>query len=297
MNANDILLKELFLFFHIEKCGGTSLLASSRRRKGLRHCDILTSNTSGNIASVTDFSKSLSLYKSCDFITGHCLYPGLITDYKNIAHSRGYKPVTITSIRNPMDRLLSDYAHARRRGEVMNLDNFLRIPFKQNYICNFWGKGNPETALERLNKIDYVIKIEDLEEFIYFINTNHEIKLTNAAHSNASKIDELPDDLTVEGGVRASKYSISEENYRFITENNIKDTQLLENINFWSPAAKHDAKALTEIDAADTKQTWAWLYRNLVYKPLMQRRLGIVILKRNSIPHSIDSDIDYMWAE
>lgn len=131
----------LIIFVHVEKCGGTSLLSSSRRRKGLKHCDIISSKKFGNVASESDFGRSLGMYRNCDFITGHCLYPKYLAEYKNIAISKGYKPIVITSIRNPVDRLLSDYAHARRRGEVLGLDQFIDIPFKKNYICNFWGGG------------------------------------------------------------------------------------------------------------------------------------------------------------
>lgn len=287
----------LFMFFHVEKCGGTSLLSSSRRRKGLKHCDIISSKKLGNVASVRDFRRSLAMYTDCDFITGHCLYPGHIDEYKNIASSKGYWPITITSIRDPVERLLSDYAHARRMGEIIGLDQFIEIPFKKNYLCNFWGRGDIGSAQRRLNGIDYVVNIRDFGRFVYYVNVNYGLQLLPASHRNSSSTEQLPKDLVVEGGVRMGKYSIDEDIHNKIYEYNESDQILLRRIKCWVPDEGVLEGSSREVGAGNTKQVWGWLYRNLWYKPRMQRAFGYLYEKRNSAPHQLDEDVDYMWGD
>lgn len=287
----------LFIFVHMEKCGGTSLLASSRRRNGLKHCDIISSKKLGNVADASDFARSLAIYPNCDFITGHCLYPDLLEKYKRVALDRGLKPIVITSTRNPVDRLLSDYAHSRRRGELMGLGQFIEISFKKNYICNFWGNGSSEVALKQLNGIDYVVNVKEFDEFVRFVNLQYELKLLRAVHSNPSKIEDFPEDLMVGEGVRIGKYSIDQTVYDKILEYNKDDLELLNKINHWMPESGDASPSMLELDVAKTKQIWAWLYRNLWYKPRMQRSFGRLYEKRNSVPHRLDDDVEYMWRE
>lgn len=287
----------VFIFLHVEKCGGTSLLYSSRRRNGLKHCDIISSRRLGNVASVSDFQRSLLLYENCDFITGHCLYPEYIEQYKDVVRSKGKEPVVITSIRNPVERLLSDYAHARRLGEKMVLSQFINIPFKKNYICNFWGSGVYSTALERINSIDYVVNIDSFEDFVCFVNTKYRLKLCRASHRNSSKAEDLPKDLLLSDGISVGKYTIDQDVYNKIISYNDNDIRLLKNIEYWTQGESDLGSAPLGIDVSMTKQLWAWIYRNLFYKLKMQRRFGLIYEKRNSVPHCNDEDINYMWEE
>ena len=287
----------VFIFLHIEKCGGTSLLSSSRLRNGLKHCDIISSRKLGNVASVSDFERSLIMYRNCDFITGHCLYPEYIEQYKDVVRLKGKEPVVITTIRNPVDRLLSDYAPARRLGEKMGLSQFIEIPCKKNYICNFWGGGVYSPALERINSIDYVVNIDSIEEFVRFINTKYRLKLGRASHRNSSKAEGLPKDLLLSDGVSVGKYTIDQDVYNKIISYNQNDIRLLENIEYWTQCVSDFDDTGLDIGVSMTKQLWAWLYRNLWYKLKMQRSFGRIYERRNSIPHCDDEDINHMWEE
>ncbi|MEM7745945.1 MAG: hypothetical protein AAF409_19780 [Pseudomonadota bacterium] len=295
MSAGAQSSRYLVVFIHIEKCGGTSLLASSRRRAGLRHCDIISSADLGNVATPRDFRRSLSLYRNCDFITGHCLHPAEIAGYREAAEKGGREPVFITSIRDPITRLLSDYAHARRRGETMGLQEFAAIPFKQNYICNFWGDGDSDTALARLSGIDHVIRVQDFEAFVPFANRRYELGLLDAVLSNQSEVEHFPDDLKITDGFRIGKYLIDPDVHASILQANARDQDLLGRLPYWTADASSAADEGSEVDVTKTKPIYSWLYRNFWYKPLMQRRLGEVYERRNSIPHPPDAGLDYMW--
>lgn len=142
-----------------------------------------------------------------------------------------------------------------------------------------------------------MIRVGDFEEFVRFVNMNYKLGLCLAAHSNSSRVEDLPSDLVLDGGVSVGKYSIDQDIYNKILEYNQDDIKLLKRINYWTPDASDSTSTVVEIDIVKTKQVWAWLYRNLWYKPRMQQSIGRLHEKRNGVPHRLDEDVNFMWGD
>ncbi len=284
------------LFFHVEKCGGTSLLSGSRMRTGLKHCDVISSARNGNVISTNAFSRSAWLYPNADFFTGHCMRPGLKDAYLGILEGRFDRTISITCLRRPIDRILSDYAHAARRGEQLKLAEFARISYKRNYLISFLGEGDKIRASEFLDQLDFVLRAEEINGFVEYLNTQYGFGFIENIRTNEGNVDEAPSCLRVSGGVQVGKYQISKADAQLLAELNEDDLQLYQSTRFWENNSLAQAGTTQKrVKQNATHDLIGRLYRNLIYKPAMQHTFGYVYEQRNAIPHDPDAPFSRMW--
>jgi hypothetical protein len=272
------------LFYHVEKCGGTSLISSSRMRPGFLHCDLVIKDRQANAASSDDLARALKYYPKADFISGHCLNPMRAKDYSDvIASCRGRRAVHIALLREPQARLLSDYTHdLERRGSNASLDDYLETGWKQNYLCRFFGEGDLDPAASVLRSFDLVADVASEGAVIARLAEDHEIELLPPAHVNSARAGLSPE-LSVEGGVSIGRYRVSEAHARRLRDVTALDQALLAKIDLLPPEAqgRTEKPKLAEDATRSGRARW---YRNLVYKPLGCRRFGETALPRNAKP-------------
>lgn len=140
----------MFLFVHIEKCGGTTLsdMLSLNFPRYLR----VTKNNYGGNDSRNDltseqFKRLLRYYPSG--IGGHCIRP------YNIEYS---KPVSyITFFRNPLERYISHMNHNIEGGYSKTFSEFINKDYYQNFMTKkLAGNDDFVTACRYLDKFDFI---------------------------------------------------------------------------------------------------------------------------------------------
>ena len=167
------------IFFHIPKCGGTTFcnilhnLNTIKKKKSYRISGTTTSFEKSKSA-YDNFrnNKKQILCKNYDFIYGHFQYS--LKDYFK-------KYLSITVIRDPIDRCISHYNMMVRRRIIEESftieDCFKENLIPKNIITNIFSckdskkskidNENFEVAINTLmNDIDYVYKTEDINNLI-----------------------------------------------------------------------------------------------------------------------------------
>ncbi|SDH87165.1 MULTISPECIES: sulfotransferase family 2 domain-containing protein [Winogradskyella] len=144
----------MFLFTHIEKCGGTSfneVLSLTYPR--YFH---VTKNKYGGNETRNDLT-SIQYHKIMNYcpqgIGGHSVRPY----FDFLPQSK-----RITFFRDPLERYLSQYNHMAERGWVTSIDDFLEINFYSNFITKKISGVDGD--------INYAITLLDNYEFIGDVN-------------------------------------------------------------------------------------------------------------------------------
>jgi len=276
----------LAIFPHVEKCGGTSVIAASRRRRALRHCDLVPSDRMANRASARDFGAALRAYRRLDFVSGHCIAPASLAEFRQMAIDAGYAHVvTVTVLRPPIERLLSDYVHdVTRRSSHLSLSDFIQIGWKQNYYIRFFGDGEPAEARRALDALDIVDVSGGDRLRSELPRAGFAFAARDATRSNVFEATPPPD-LCVEDGVAVGKYRVAPSDYEEMVRLNSDDITLFSNISRSGDMAHEEATGLMPtISERESRPMSQRLYRNLVYKPLFARRAGMTLLPRNAAP-------------
>lgn len=290
--------KRLAIFLHVEKCGGTSLITMSRRRRVLGHCDLVMKNPRTNRATEKDFELALQAYPRLDFISGHCIDPADVPEFKSIALNRGYDDVyAFTVLRNPLARCLSDYVHDfSRRESMLSFESYLQIQWKQNYLVRFFGESNPRQATDALNSLDLVDTEGGIRAQQFLAANGFDFAALESPRSNVFE-GTPPPCLKQADGMKLGKYSISKSDLLLLREVNQKDTALFEGFASMNNEFRSHSPG-NSISETKSRPLYQRLFRNMVYKPLFARRLGSTILPRNSIPaEQVGFDGPSIWSD
>lgn len=275
---------KLCIFSHVEKCGGTTLIAASRNRAALAHCDLVMRQTGTNSADTSDLRRAMRAYPKLDFLAGHCVDPGLLEQYRATASAQGYKTVhVVTTLRAPISRLLSDYVHdVTRRDSTLSLADYLNIEWKQNYLTKFFGNGDLRIAKSVLSSFDCVDTSGSRDVLLYLANNGFAFADSEPPRTNVYE-QQPPACLAVKDGVTFGKYCISQANVDLFNAANQDDIALFDWVK--SQNSGRECKELSDakkIDEKRSRPTFQRLYRNIVYKLLFLRRRGFTPLPRNS---------------
>lgn len=277
------MMKPIVLFYHVEKCGGTSLIASSRMRSGLKHCDLVLKNKFSNMASICDLKRGIRYYPNADFIAGHCLNPSLIDDYTAYLkdhHKR--RAIHITLVRNPLLRILSDYTHdCKRRGSEIPFAEYLQIEWKHNYLTQFFGAGNIDNAKTSLAKMHIASDIGDEGTIRHRLAQEHNIRLLDSVQTNQSS-GAMPASVSLKNGVKIGKYTISKNDAALLNANCKLDRELVARINSEGKTPNKASKIADDMHERATRSGLNRIFRNYIYKPFGCQRIGLTVLPRNA---------------
>lgn len=270
--------REIILFFHIEKCGGTSLVEFFRRNLPFRACEAVSKT---NVFSEEELATTLKVYPRLKVLSGH----NLTIDAINWLEDRNFEVDSFTILRNPLERTISDFLHDYRKGTFTgSLIDYANISWKQNYLGKFLGSGDPAKAYRNLERIGSIIEIKQSMQFINQLSQAHGLvpRIPYAIENKAAS--GLPEDVTVRDGAKVGRYSISQEAHTRLLHVNGLDLDL------WKYAQSRLVQPVSE-DIVRTKyprrNSTGWkklaasLQRNLAYKPMIGIRSKYYALPRN----------------
>ncbi len=257
---------KIIVFFHIEKCGGTSLVEFFRRNLPFQACEAVSKT---NAFTEAELRKTLRLYPSIKALSGHNLQVEVI----DWLEERGFDVVSFTILRDPLERAISDFLHDYRKSTfVGSLIDYANIAWKQNYLAKFLGSGDPDKALQNLGRIGSVVEIGKSGDFVDRLLRDNGLdpQLPYAIENKASS--QLPDEVKREGGVQVGRYSIAPEAHARLLEVNGLDLEIWRCAQArWDQLPNEGTKpSLQPHSSSDGwRKLAASLQRNLAYKPLM----------------------------
>jgi len=138
-------------FHHIEKCGGLSLDLAFRRRYGLRYRYIIEEN------KWAQQSDPIVIHRECmqnklQAISGHTLRP--ISKYLDTQHF-----ISITLIREPVMRYISDFLYCKSRGFFKGgIEDWMKDNLRANHISKYLcGHGkDPKECIAILDRCNLI---------------------------------------------------------------------------------------------------------------------------------------------
>jgi len=278
-------MRNVVLYCHIEKCAGTSLIKKFVNELPFKAVNLLANE---NTVTLEELQKTKRLYGFPKVISGHSINPTTFDNFKSLYPSI----ITFTIFRDPTERLISNYLHDRTRGVWdRNLQDYISIPWKQNYLLRFLGGGNLDNGMAGYEKIDFKISVKNINRSFPILvealglEISSLVEKKNSFQQNKSH---LPHDICVKNGIKVGSYSISQETYDEMSRLNKRD------ISFYKMALEHEEawleknsknyvhKSHENLKTSKVLQRMEWVYRNMIYKPLVIRRFGYHALPRNA---------------
>ncbi len=271
----------MLIFSHIEKCAGTTLISHFRKQLPFQSVDAISNQ---NRITKNDLKKIKFLYPAVKVCSGHSITP----DRKEIFEQEFGETQSMSIVREPLERLISNYVHDVRRGIWQgSLDDYAMIPWKNNYLLKFLGSGSVDRGLSGSETVDYLLPVRKFEDCLPTILKNCDIDIPSVLtkqNVSSQHPTRIPDDVKVTNGVSIGGYSITEKAFKKIRTMNAAD------INFWNDFdANFDSTPYNVEGPSNNKNNGgelsskaANLYRNLIYKPLVMKRFGYHAIPRNS---------------
>lgn len=199
------------VFFHVPKCGGTSIRDAISNSYGIRlkrlidkfrsldaFCEGFSSRISTRSSKVVnenlhEHRKHLLAYmlektQRTPILRGHFRYSKDIHD----RYEKSY--IFVTVIRNPVDRFISHYLDGKRHsgefGHDMSIKEYCDKSSKENegsfikrFFCDCNSEASTKTAIENIESIDIVGLLEYIDKFEIEFNKKLGVKL-NIPHLN-----------------------------------------------------------------------------------------------------------------
>lgn len=275
------------IFCHIEKCAGTTLVSKFRKELPFKSADFLAR---GNRPRTSELKALARLYPRLHLVSGHSLYPNLRSMFET-----QFGPVRMfTVVREPISRLISNYYYDKRRGIWLgNLEDYMRIPWKQNYLLRFLGAGEVEAGQEGFDSLDDFLLVSEIESYLKPMLSNFGLEISDSVPpQNEAKPDtiDLPADLRALGGESFGRYKIQPD---ILEEMRILNAQ---DLNFYQDAVARSTKRKDWIAPGNSASfqakaspivKLAHVYRNSVYKLSVLKKLGHHSLPRNRFNPSL----------
>lgn len=269
----------MLLFLHIEKCAGTTIISHFRNQLPYESIDVLTRK---NKVCFQDIKIAKKLYAGAKVCSGHSITPDRIDVFEQLFGD----VQTLSIIRDPIERVISNYVHDVRRGKWdADLSSYLRIPWKHNYLLRFLGGGRVEYGFRASEEIDFLLPVDQFEQClpVVFESTKLNI-LTSLTKKNESSGTLMPKDVKIYGGVPVGIYCIREDEYDYASRVNKLDVEFWSSVksNFAPYPIKEAGDGEVNSNTSRCKVRLASLYRNMIYKPMVLRQFGYHALPRNS---------------
>lgn len=274
--------RKIFLFFHVEKCGGTSLVNFFRNNYPLQACEAVSKS---NRLQKTELKTILFCYPRIKVLSGHNLH----TDVIDWLLDAGFEVYSFTLLRNPVERLISDYLHDHRKGTFGGtLCDYSSIAWKKNYISRFFGAGAAESGARNISRLDCVMPLWKSEDFARLLVTSELGHINSPYIKSNTSGSTLPSDVQQSDGVRVGSYEISRKAYDLIVEGNEIDIQLFE--VFRTSTFEIEGVNEKTVGSSCTRFLGKWrglrtaarIQRNILYKPLVGVTPGYYALPRNA---------------
>ena len=220
--------KPLFVFLHIPKCAGTSLL-SAFSKVGRSHFAVIAKNGSKS-AAMDSVKSQMDEYEirpnELDLIMGHDAFFG-------IHRISERKPYYFTFLRDPVERYVSQWRflmdcatnrqHESHRvglehlksanGGLLSLKEFSELGRDTNWMCRVLGSASPsrtsndhfwntdgeeafDLAVEMLNAMEFIGFVDTLESDARYMCDQLDVRFT-LPRKNCSEASYALDELTV----------------------------------------------------------------------------------------------------
>ena len=201
-----------FIFFHIGKCGGATIRDLFTNINSLKHKVFNQENSFENYCSKLIQNKNL--INDIEYIEVHAgssvSFYNSINLIKNLKTLYENKIFIFTSFRDPLKTIISLQHYLYKHKKINNNDyEYFKNNYNYNYISNYlyngctaFGRFNilPNNGFDKKNiknindfylddkkfknlinyldyYMDYILYLDDIENFIKFINKNYNVKL------------------------------------------------------------------------------------------------------------------------
>lgn len=157
----------LFLFVHIEKCGGTTLVEMLRRNFVLRHVDIIPLDRSADYVEERDLDSALRKQPWARSFAGHSIRP--YCDFGRRTPQLNF----YTLLRDPVSRAYSDYLHdCTRRGFTGSIADWLQYDDRHDFqVKALSANGDFAEAIQILDqRIGLFGLVEEFDDFLVRFN-------------------------------------------------------------------------------------------------------------------------------
>lgn len=256
--------KSIFVFFHIEKCGGTSLVEFFRSNLPFQACEAVSKT---NAFTRSELEKSLKVYPRLRVLSGHNLQVEILDWLQEM----GYTARSFTILRDPIERTISDYLHDYRKGTFDGgLRDYADIPWKQNYLARFLGSGDVERAVSNMEKIDAIVDIRHSAAYVSELLNNNDVAMRHAYAIANRAGGELPRDVAVSAGVDVGRYRIAKDCHARLLEANQIDLEIWARLKSEALSGGYECQVREQQLAQSLgglSKRAASLYRNFLYKP------------------------------
>ncbi|MEH6714987.1 hypothetical protein [Parasphingorhabdus flavimaris] len=259
-------MRRVIIFFHIEKCGGTSLVHFFRNNLPFQSCEAISRT---NALTISEWKKALLVYPKLKVISGHNLQVDIIDWFRKV----GIEVESFVIYRDPIERTISDYLHDYRKGTFNGtLEEYAQILWKQNYMSKFLGSGHEMRALGNLEKFDHLVPVGESAQFAASLFSAHSIPVHHPYSITNKAGGKMPDDVNVADGIRVGRYKIAEGVWHTLSEKNEMDITLFSHFEKKRVSRQYSVGE-PQVRKADDRTAvgpkLASAQRNLLYKPLI----------------------------
>ena len=256
-------------FCHVEKCGGTTLVKLLRQAYGIRHCDIIPINPGVMEVTGDDLDAALRFYPWMNSVAGHCIRGRHARSPGKFEKFRFY-----TLLRDPVKRYISDYCyHVDILGYKGGLEDWLQREDRRNFMTRvFSPTASVDEAVHVLSNCFSLIGfVEHYDDFLAGLEKIAGFPFSKVAYSIEN--------------IGAKRHRLEVDTYtEEIASANAIDVRLVNTMR--EIASERENVILREEDCARTiskapmrgrlgaNHLFNRLYRNLVYKPGMGRKIA-----------------------
>ena len=272
----------LFIYAHIEKCGGTTINHLCRSVFGARHVDVVPRDRGAMLVSQRDLDDTLSICPRIASLSGHSIRPFLDLDFGD------RDPQYFTLLRDPVERYVSDFRHfVELCGFSGSFEDWLEVEDRQNFQVRAMAGDldldkAKDVVRERVALCGCLDQFDAFMESLHKLMTPHGLGTVYKVSNQAGQRDRRPFQRILfraakgfdEQSERETLTSVDVDRYRTaIEERNQLDIALYKYVNeevFPAQASELASRESAPALPSSSRQLYAnILFRNLIYKPRM----------------------------